>query len=89
MLGLEDPDMVGGALDGVPSAVPVAETLVPPMGGGIDEDADALTSFPVPHGIFSPSGCVDCVGAIMSFALSVIVKRPVQRLSVDAGLENW
>lgn len=71
---------------GVPSALAVAdmELVVPTVVVEVE-----LTSAPVPQGMAEPSGWVLSAAGTMSFALSVIVNRPVQTLLLEAGEENW
>jgi hypothetical protein len=60
-----------------PPAAPASWAGIPP------------TKEPVPHGIFVPSLWVDLEGATAFPEPSVIMKRPVQVLLEDDGVENW
>lgn len=71
---------------GVPSAVLVVDVEVVALTAVVEVE---LTSSPVPQGIAEPSDWVLSAAGTMSFAVSVIVNRPVQTLLAEAGEENW
>ena len=78
-----------GVIDGETVVTLVLEFVTEPAETEEVVEEDPLAKEPIPHGIFSPSGWVDSVGGTMSFAESVIVKRPVQVLSEVDGDVNW
>ena len=50
---------------------------------------EALTTEPIPHAMFAPSGWVSWDGATRLLGESMIAKRPVQVLFEVDGEENW
>lgn len=69
------------------ASAPVTETgVLALLDASVAEDAS--TSWPVPHGIAEPSGCVEFVGSEVDPSAAAIVQRPVQLTLVDAAEPN-